>query len=92
VTRAVPDGDEYDKDIACNSLCQQITKLINMSFGRLFTYEKHWVDDAVKYAESKDVLWCMRQVMKQQTLMKENYPNPFLKPSNTKAPNWLTVD
>ena len=56
--RAVPDGDEHDKDIALaiRYAVDNGAKVVNMSFGKDFSPEKHWVDDAVKYAESKDVL------------------------------------
>ncbi|HEX8334918.1 MAG TPA: S8 family serine peptidase, partial [Segetibacter sp.] len=92
--RAVPDGDEYDKDIALaiRYAVDNGAKVINMSFGKSFSPEKKWVDEAVKYAESKDVLLVHAAGNEAaNTDEKENYPNPFLKPSNTKAPNWLTV-
>jgi subtilisin family serine protease len=56
--RAVPNGDEHDKDIALaiRYAVDNGAKIINMSFGKSFSPEKKWVDDAVKYAESKNVL------------------------------------
>lgn len=56
--RAVPDGDEYDKDIA-NAIRYAVNngaKIINMSFGKPFSPQKQWVDAAFKYAEQKGVL------------------------------------
>lgn len=56
--RLVPDGDERDKDVA-NAIryaTDNGAKVINMSFGKGYAYDKQTVDDAVKYAESKDVL------------------------------------
>ena len=56
--RAVPDGDERDKDVA-NAIIYAVdngAKVINMSFGKTYPYDKAAVDKAVKYAESKDVL------------------------------------
>ena len=56
--RCVPDGDERDKDVA-NSILYAVdngAKLINMSFGKRFSWDKKVVDDAVKYAQSKGVL------------------------------------
>lgn len=56
--RLVPDGDERDKDVA-NAIryaTDNGAKVINMSFGKGYAYNKQTVDDAVKYAESKDVL------------------------------------
>ena len=56
--RVVPDGDEHDKDIALGIryAVDNGAQIINMSFGKYFSPEKKWVDDAVKYAESKGVL------------------------------------
>ncbi len=56
--RAVPDGDEYDKDIALaiRYAVDNGAKVINMSFGKSFSPQKQWVDEAFKYAASKDVL------------------------------------
>jgi subtilisin family serine protease len=56
--RAVPDGDERDKDVA-NAIIYAVdngAKVINMSFGKTYPYDKAAVDKAVRYAESKDVL------------------------------------
>lgn len=56
--RAVPDGDERDKDIA-NAIryaADHGAKIINMSFGKDYSQDKKAVDDAVKYALKKDVL------------------------------------
>jgi cell wall-associated protease len=56
--RAVPDGDERDKDIA-NAIryaADHGAKVINMSFGKPYSQDKIAVDDAVKYALKKDVL------------------------------------
>lgn len=56
--RAVPNGDERDKDIA-NAIIYAVdngAKIINMSFGKSFSPEKEVVDKAVKYAERKGVL------------------------------------
>ena len=58
VLRAVPDGDERDKDIA-NAIryaADNGARVINMSFGKSFSPQKQVVDEAVRYAESKGVL------------------------------------
>lgn len=56
--RAVPDGDEYDKDIALGIryAVDNGAKVINMSFGKYFSTNPEWVIDAIKYAEKHDVL------------------------------------
>ncbi|PAM92347.1 peptidase S8 [Flavobacterium sp. IR1] len=56
--RAVPDGDEYDKDIALaiRYAVDNGAKIINGSFGKSFSPNKKWVYDAIKYAAKKDVL------------------------------------
>lgn len=56
--RAVPDGDERDKDVA-NSIRYAVdngAKIINMSFGKAYSWDKKIVDEAVKYAMDKNVL------------------------------------
>ena len=56
--RAVPDGDEYDKDIALaiRYAVDNGAKVINTSFGKYYSPHPEWVYDAIKYAASKDVL------------------------------------
>jgi cell wall-associated protease len=56
--RAVPDGDEYDKDIALaiRYAVDNGAKVINGSFGKSFSPHKQWVYDALLYAKKKDVL------------------------------------
>ena len=56
--RTVPDGDERDKDVA-NSIRYAVdngAKILNMSFGKAYAWDKKVVDDAVRYANSKGVL------------------------------------
>lgn len=56
--RAVPDGDEYDKDIALaiRYAVDNGAKVLNTSFGKYYSPQADWVYDAIKYAASKDVL------------------------------------
>jgi subtilisin family serine protease len=58
VVRAVPDGDEYDKDIALaiRYAVNNGAKVINTSFGKYYSPHPEWVWDAIKYADKKDVL------------------------------------
>jgi len=58
ILRAVPNGDERDKDVA-NAIYYAVDNgatVINMSFGKYYSPDKKLVDAAVKYAQSKDVL------------------------------------
>lgn len=58
VLRAVPDGDEYDKDIALaiRYAVDNGAKVINTSFGKYFATNPEWVWDAIQYASDHDVL------------------------------------
>jgi cell wall-associated protease len=93
--RAVPDGDEHDKDIALaiRYAVDNGAQVINMSFGKSFSPEKKWVDDAVKYAESKGVLLVHAAGNDNSDIdVKDNFPNAIYKNSNGKhASNWLTI-
>ncbi|HEU4470033.1 MAG TPA: S8 family peptidase [Flavisolibacter sp.] len=92
--RAVPDGDEHDKDIALaiRYAVDNGAKIINMSFGKGFSPQKQWVDDAVKYAESKGVLLIHAAGNDARNLDSSyNFPNPTFAGTATKASNWLTI-
>lgn len=56
--RAVPDGDEYDKDIALGIryAVDNGAKVINTSFGKYYSTHPEWVIEAIKYAAKNDVL------------------------------------
>ena len=56
--RTVPDGDERDKDVAAAIIyaVDNGASVINMSFGKGASPRKELVDEAVRYAQSKDVL------------------------------------
>jgi len=56
--RAVPDGDERDKDIAMafRYAVDNGAKVINTSFGKGYSPNKEWVYEALKYAGENDVL------------------------------------
>jgi len=56
--RAVPNGDEYDKDIslAIRYAVDNGAQIINMSFGKSFSSNPEWVYDAIRYAEKNNVL------------------------------------
>ena len=58
VLRAVPDGDEYDKDVALaiRYAVDNGAKVINTSFGKGYSPHVEWVWDALRHAEKNDVL------------------------------------
>lgn len=58
VIRAVPNGDEYDKDIALaiRYAVDNGAKVINTSFGKYYAQNPEWVYDAIQYAAKNDVL------------------------------------
>lgn len=92
--RAVPDGDEYDKDIALaiRYAVDNGAKVVNMSFGKGFSPHKKWVDEAIKYAASKDVL--LVHAAGNDAANNDstrNFPNPKYFGTTTVAPNFITV-
>lgn len=94
MVRAVPDGDEHDKDIALaiRYAVDNGAQIISMSFGKDFSPEKEWVDDAVKYAEKKGVLLVHAAGNDSKNIdSTDNFPSPIFKDGKQKATNWITV-
>ena len=92
--RVVPDGDEHDKDIALGIryAVDNGAKVINMSFGKNFSPEKQWVDDAVRYAQSKGVLLVLAAGNSGKNLdTTYNFPSSVFKSDHKKASNMITV-
>jgi subtilisin family serine protease len=92
--RAVPDGDEHDKDIALaiRYAADNGAKVINMSFGKGYSPEKKWVDDAVRYAESKGVLLVHAAGNDAKNIDTNfNFPSPVYVTDSKRASNWITV-
>ncbi|MEP6466814.1 MAG: S8 family peptidase [Parafilimonas sp.] len=92
--RAVPDGDEYDKDIALaiRYAVDNGAKVINMSFGKSFSPEKKWVDEAVKYAEDHDVLLVHAAGNESNNIDSvDNFPNPNFLYLKDEPKNFITV-
>jgi cell wall-associated protease len=91
--RVVPNGDERDKDVA-NGIRYAVdngAKIINMSFGKPYVYNKGVVDAAVKYAESKGVLLVHASGNDNQNNdMIADYPNDHYLDGGT-ASNWIEV-
>jgi cell wall-associated protease len=92
--RAVPGGDEHDKDIALaiRYAVDNGARVINMSFGKDLSPEKKWVDEAVKYAESRNVLLVHAAGNEAEDVdTTDNFPTPEFKNHGGKASNWITV-
>ena len=96
--RAVPDGDERDKDVA-NAIIYAVdngASIINMSFGKSYVWDKEAVDKAVKYACKKDVLLVHAAGNDaRNTNDGSNFPNDKYKKSgwfkSKYAKNWIEV-
>ncbi len=91
--RCVPNGDERDKDVA-NAIKYAVdngAQVINMSFGKPYSPEKKWVDEAVKYAEDKGVLLISAagndNLNVDETI---HYPSRILENGKV-IKNWITV-
>ncbi|HEX5153722.1 MAG TPA: S8 family peptidase [Parafilimonas sp.] len=89
-----PGGDEYDKDVALaiKYAVDNGAKVINMSFGKSFSPEKKWVDEAVKYAEDHDVLLVHAAGNESHNIDSvDNFPNRHFLFINEEPGNFITV-
>jgi subtilisin family serine protease len=90
----VPDGDERDKDVA-NAIIYAVdngAKIINMSFGKKYSWDKKAVDDAVKYAEKKGVLLIHAAGNEGLNIDEINhYPTKKFENSKKEASNFIDV-
>lgn len=92
--RAVPDGDEHDKDVALaiRYAVDNGAQIISMSFGKDFSPRKDWVDDAVKYAESKGVLLVHAAGNDAKDVdTEDNFPSALFKDGKYRPNNYITV-
>lgn len=93
VLRAVPWGDERDKDIA-NAIRYAVDNgatVINMSFGKNISPDKKVVDEAIAYAMAKDVLLVHNAGNDgENTDSIHSYPIRILN-DGTVAGNWIEV-
>lgn len=91
--RAVPNGDERDKDVA-NAIRYAVdngAKIINMSFGKDYSPQKDAVDKAVKYAEQKGVLLVHAAGNDDDDNdTKPSFPTRYYK-DGKEAANWIEV-
>ncbi|TDM00245.1 MAG: peptidase S8 [Flavobacteriaceae bacterium] len=91
--RAVPDGDERDKDVA-NAIRYAVdngAKIINMSFGKGYSPYQSVVTDAILYATEKDVLLVHAAGNSDEDIdVEPNFPTNY-KGLQEISPNWITV-
>lgn len=93
VLRAVPNGDERDKDIA-NSIYYAVdngARIINMSCGKTESPQKVAVDKAVQYAESKGVLIIHAAGNESSDNDKTTHYPSAIYNNGKEAKNWLNV-
>lgn len=91
--RVVPNGDERDKDVALaiRYAVDNGANIINMSFGKAYSPQKKLVDDAIKYAEVKNVLIIHAAGNEAVDIDKfDRYPSPRFS-DGTSAKNVITV-
>jgi subtilisin family serine protease len=96
--RCVPNGDERDKDVA-NAIRYAVDNgatVINMSFGKSYSWNKQIVDEAVKYAVKNDVLLVHAAGNDgKDNDTNDNFPNDnyskrgWFKPKNAKT--WMEI-
>lgn len=91
--RAVPDGDERDKDVA-NAIRYAVdngAQVINMSFGKGYSPQRIAVEEAERYALAKGVLLVQAAGNDGSDIdTAANYPSPRFM-DGTSIPNVITV-
>lgn len=90
--RAIPDGDERDKDII-NAIYYAVNNgadIINMSFGKYFSAHPKKVQAALQYARDNNVLIVQAAGNDYENIdLKRSYPDPFIE--EKKLENYITV-
>jgi subtilisin family serine protease len=92
--RAVPDGDERDKDVAMaiRYAVDNGAQIINMSFGKSYSPSQEEVISAIRYAESKGVLLVHAAGNSNKDISKEpNFPSPKYPSMSEEFKNWIEV-
>ncbi|MCB2408315.1 S8 family peptidase [Hymenobacter lucidus] len=91
--RAVPNGDEHDKDVA-NAIRYAVdngAQIINMSFGKYYSPHRDAVEEAIRYAGSKGVLLVHAAGNESKNVdVVTHYPAPAPL-TGTAYPNFITV-
>jgi subtilisin family serine protease len=93
ILRAVPDGDERDKDIA-NAIRYAVENgahVINMSFGKSYSPQKFYVDEALKFADEQGVLVVNAAGNSSENIdSTNNFPNKYYDDGGVNQ-NFITV-
>lgn len=94
--RAIPNGDEYDKDVyfAVKYAVDNGAKIINMSFGKRYSPHKSKIDAIFKYAAERGVILVHASGNAAHDNDKgEHFPNRFFASPNSEAElkNWIDV-
>lgn len=92
--RAVPNGDEYDKDIALaiRYAVDNGAQIINGSFGKDFSPHSDWVRDAIAYAGKKDVVFIHAAGNDSKNIdIEPNYPDDNVNNGPEVSDSYITV-
>jgi len=92
--RAVPDGDEQDKDVALaiRYAVDNGASVINMSFGKAYSMHQKEVYEALAYADSKGVLLVHAAGNDNADVDKtDNYPTSSYSFQKAANPHYLTI-
>lgn len=92
--RAVPDGDEQDKDVALaiRYAVDNGAMVINMSFGKSYSPHQKEVYEALAYADSKGVLLIHAAGNDNEDMEKtDNFPTSSYSFQNGKLGHYLTI-
>ena len=87
------EGDEWDKDVANAILyaADNGAKVISMSISKKISPQKKWVDDAIRHAEQKGVLFINAAGnSSSDNDLRVDYPEPFYL-DRTRAANMIKV-
>jgi subtilisin family serine protease len=91
--RTTPDGDERDKDVALGIIyaVDNGADIINMSFGKAFSPQREFVEEAIRYAEEHGVLMVHSSGNSGENIdIEKSYPKGVYL-DGTEASNWLCV-
>lgn len=92
--RAVPNGDERDKDVALaiRYAVDNGAQIINGSFGKAYSPYQDEVIAAIRYAEEKGVLICHAAGNSSKDIgVESNFPSPKYPSMATEFKNWIEV-